>query len=336
MVAFAGWWRISVVCVAASLVGCAARGPRAATTSPAESSAAKSSAAKSVTTDAAQAGTDVNSLSEFMEKIRHLSVTARPARPEVPTLETRDRELAAELKLVSSAPTAGRHRELAEHYRLRGVLDAAYRHFNRALALNPRDAEAYEGLARVWRDWGLPHLGVGDAHRATFYAPRSAAAHNTYGTLMQALGRYKDAKVAYELAGKLDPGAAYALNNLCYVSFLDGRIDAAIDTCTKAVKMDPSLAAAKNNLALAYAAAGRPDLARTHFLDAGDPASGLYNTGIVYLASRDYRNALAAFDAASRKRPTFNLARERARQLREMLRTLPANPIERLDGAFGQ
>ena len=334
MAAFAGWWRISVVCVAASFVGCAARGPRAATTSPAESSAAKASAAKSVTKDAAQAGTDVNSLSEFMAKIRHLS--ARPARPDVATLEGWDHQLAAELKLVSSAPTGDRHRELAEHYRLRGVLDAAYRHFNRALALNPRDAEAYEGLARVWRDWGLPHLGVGDAHRATFYAPRSAAAHNTYGTLMQALGRYKDAKVAYELAGKLDPSAAYALNNLCYVSFLDGRIDAAIDFCTQAVKMDPSLAAAKNNLALAYAAAGRPDLARTHFLDAGDPASGLYNTGIVYLASRDYRSALAAFDAASRNRPTFNLARERARQLREMLRTLPANPIERLDGAFGQ
>jgi tetratricopeptide (TPR) repeat protein len=142
---------------------------------------------------------------------------------------------------------------------------------------------------------------------------------------MQALGRYKDAKAAYEMASRLEPGAAYALNNLCYLSFLGGRIDSAIDTCTKALKLDPSLAAAKNNLALAYAAAGRPDLARTHFLDAGDPASGLYNTGIVYLAARDYRNALAAFDAASRNRPTFNLARERARQLREMLRSVPGH-----------
>ena len=101
------------------------------------------------------------------------------------------------------------------------------------VALNPRDAEAYEGLARVWRDWGLPHLGVGDAHRATFYAPQSAAMHNTYGTMMQALGRYKDAKAAYELASTLDPSAAYAVNNLCYVSFLDGRIDAAIETCAE-------------------------------------------------------------------------------------------------------
>ena len=81
------------------------------------------------------------------------------------------------------------YRSLAERYRERGVLDAAYRNFNRAIALNPRDAAAYEGLARVWRDWGLPALALGDAYRATYYAPQSASARNTYGTVMQALGQ---------------------------------------------------------------------------------------------------------------------------------------------------
>lgn len=321
-----GVYRASAVVLAALLAGCATRSPRVtrAPVPPAPPAAAPLE------------GANANSLSEFIEKVRHLSVAARPAREGVATLESRDPELAAELQLVASAPTAERHRQLAEHYRLRGVPDAAYRHFNRAIALNPRDAEAYEGLARVWRDWGLPHLAVGDAHRATFYAPQSAAAQNTFGTIMQALGRYKDAKQAYELASWLDPSAAYAVNNLCYLSFLDGHIDAAIDTCTAALKLDPSLVAAKNNLGLAYAAAGRPDLARTHFLDAGDRASGLYNTGIVYLASCDYSNALAAFDAASRTRVTFNLARERAQQLRAMLRMFPANATECLAGAPGR
>ena len=321
-----GLWRVSALVLVTALAGCAARSPRVAQPVPPAGVPASASASASATEP-------TGSLSEFIQKIRHLSTAARPVQQGPPTLETRDQELAAELRMVAATPTADRHRAVAERYRVRGVLDAAYRHFNRALALNPRDAESYEGLARVWRDWGLPHLGVGDAHRATFYAPRSAAVHNTYGTLMQALGRYKDAQAAYEIASRLDPKAAYALNNLCYVAFLDGRVDAAIETCGKAVTLDPSLAAAKNNLALAYAAAGRPDLARLHFLDAGDPASGLYNTGIAYLAARDYGNALAAFDAASRTRPTFNLARERARQLRAMLRTLPVNAAERLDGA---
>jgi tetratricopeptide (TPR) repeat protein len=267
-----------------------------------------------------------------MQKVRHLSANARPVSKNeaVETLETRDPALAAELLQVSTQPTAAGYRGLAEHYRERGVLDAAYRNFNRALASNPRDAAAYEGLARVWRDWGQPALAVADAHRAVYYAPHSAAARNTYGTVMQALGRYKDARAAYELANWLDPQAAYAVNNLCYLAFVDRRIDDAIDTCTRALKLDPSMTAARNNLALAFAAAGRVDLARTHFVDAGDRASAFYNMGIVYLAAGDSANALQAFDEASKARPTFHLARERARQIRAQI--FLTNRQDRLSG----
>lgn len=307
------------------LSGCAARSPYAGKP--------PSPAARPDYPAGAEPNTD--SLSEFMQKVRHLSATARPSsrRETLPTLESRDPELAELLHGVTTAPTAETHKAVAARYRERGVLDAAYRHYNRAIALDPRNAGAYEGLARVWRDWGLPELALGDAHRAIYHAPQSAAAHNTYGTVMQALGRYGDAKRAYELASWLDPRAAYAVNNLCYLSFLNGRIDEAIETCTAALKLEPSLAAARNNLALAFAAAGRLDLARTHFLDAGDLASGLYNTGIVYLASGDYHNALAAFDSASRTRATFGLARERAQQIRAFLRTHSTTSTERTEGA---
>lgn len=299
----------SAVIAVTLLAGCAARRPRAAQ---------PRSTSGEATTAAPEAA---NSLSEFMQKVRHLSANARPlsAKDAAATLESRDPALAADLLLALSAPSAERHRAIAERYRAMGVLDAAYRHFNSALALNPRDAAAYEGLARVWRDWGLPELALGDAHRATFYAPQSASARNTYGTVMQALGRYKDASAAYELASWLDPQAAYAVNNLCYLAFVNGRIDEAIDRCHAALKLDPSLAAARNNLALAFAASGRMDLARTQFLDAGDRAGGLYNAGIAYLAAGDERSALAAFDAASKARPAFNISRERADLIRGRL-----------------
>ena len=284
------------------------------------------------------------SLSEYMQKLRHLSANARPLTKNeaAETLETRDPAIAAELLLVSSQPTAERYRSLAERYRERGVLDAAYRNFNRALALNPRDAATHEGLAKVWRDWGLPGLALADAHRAAYYAPRSASAQNTYGTIMQALGYYQTAKAAYYLASVIDPQAAYAVNNLCYLSFLGGQTDAAIATCTRALKIDPSLTAARHNLALAFAAAGQIDVARTHFLDAGDRASGLYNTGIVYLAAGDYASALNAFDEASKARPTFHLARERASRIRAKIflsqrqQRLEGVATERPNGAPGQ
>lgn len=308
----------SVVLAVTLLAGCAARGPRAAKPQSPGVSAA----------DAAAAG---GSLSEYMEKIRHLSVNARPLteKDAAETLEARDPALAADLLRLQAAPTAEQHRAIADRYRELGVLDAAYRHYNTALALNPRDAEAYEGLARVWRDWGLPQLAVGDAHRATFYAPQSASARNTYGTIMQALGRYADARAAYELASTLEPEAAYAASNLCYLAFVNGRFDDAVGQCTKALRLDPSLTAARNNLALTFAATGRMDIARSQFLEAGDTASGFYNTGIAYLASGDERAALAAFDAASRARPTFNISRERAAQIRARLGFAAA--AERLD-----
>jgi tetratricopeptide (TPR) repeat protein len=286
---------------------------------------------------ASPADTNAGSLSEFVRKIRYLSANAKPdsTRPEVATLEASDAELAAASALVKTAPTAERHRELAELYRRRGVLDAAYRHFNSAIALSPRDAAAYEGLARVWRDWGLPELGLGDAHRATFYAPHSASAQNTFGTIMQALGRYSDARSAYELASWLDPDAGYALNNLCYLSFLKGRVDEAIQSCTAALSKEPSLAAAHNNIGLAYTAAGRMDLANRHFLAAGDRASGLYNTGIAYLAAGNDRLALSAFDAASKARPTLNIARERAALIRFRL-FRAATDLASVDGTPGR
>jgi tetratricopeptide (TPR) repeat protein len=280
---------------------------------------------------AASNGVAPESLSDYMQKVRHLSVNARPLNKNeaAETLETRDPAIAAELLQVSNQPTADRYRSLAESYRERGVLDAAYRNFNRAITLNPRDSVAYEGLARVWRDWGLPALAVGDAHRAVYYAPQMASARNTFGTVMQALGQYDEARAAYELASRLEPHAAYAVNNLCYLAFVEGRIDAAVETCKKALELDPSMPAARNNLALAFAASGRLDLARSQFITASDRASGLYNTGIVYLAAGDYGAALSAFDEASKARPTFHLARERARQIRGQM--FLANRQERLN-----
>jgi tetratricopeptide (TPR) repeat protein len=299
------------------LSGCASRNARIPQARPSQAQTSASNEAAS------------ESLADYIQKVRHLSANARPLNRNeaAETLETRDAALAAELLLVSNQPTADRYRSLAESYRERGVLDAAYRNFNRAIALNSRDGAAYEGLARVWRDWGFPDLALGDAHRAVYFAPQLASARNTFGTVMQALGHYDEARAAYELASRLEPQAAYAVNNLCYLSFVQGRVDAAIETCRKALEIDPSMPAARNNLALALAASGRIDLARNQFVEAGDRASGLYNIGIVYLAAGDSAAALTAFDDASKARPAFHLARERARQIREQ--------IHRTERAFG-
>ena len=290
------------------LGGCAARQPR------------RSHAPSPTATEQAPASAGPESLSEYMQKLRHLSANVRPLTKQeaAETLESRDPAIAAELLLVAGEPTAERHRSLAETYRERGVLDAAYRHFKRAIALNPRDAAAYEGLARVWRDWGLPHLGLGDAHRAIYNAPRSASARNTLGTLLHALGLRDAARESYSTAIELDREAAYAFNNLCYLSFVEGKASQAIAECQSALRVDPALAAARNNLALTYAAIGRLDLARREFAAAGGATTAAYNMGVVYLAERRFSAAADEFEAARAAQPRLVDADRRARNARRL------------------
>ena len=183
-------------------------------------------------------------------KSGHLAAALRPASNLLPTIETRDRALSAALLRLAIAPTAEAQCAVADRYRVLGILDMAYDHYLRASQMDRTDAVAYEGLARIWRDWGFPALGAADASRAVFYAPASASAHNTWGTVLTATGHRVDARREYEQAILLDPGAAYAWSNLCYLSFLDGDDARASDECRMALSVDSGLAAALGTLAV--------------------------------------------------------------------------------------
>jgi Flp pilus assembly protein TadD len=262
-------------------------------------------------------------LDTYLAKVRHLSATAKPVRKQtlLPTIEQRDPALSMALLQLAVYQTAAANRRVAERYRQLGVLDAAHRHYQQAIVLDGEDAAAWDGMARIWRDWGFPHLGVPDAHRAAYFAPDSPGPQNTLGTLFQAMGRTSEAREAYRRAVALDPAAAYALSNLCYLSFLESRMAQAAEECAAALAIDPQHAAARNNLALVHAASGRLDLAQAEFLKV-DPAAGQYNLGIVHMSAGRYESAVEAFTEAHRLRPSAR-ALERARQALRLAQATP-------------
>jgi tetratricopeptide (TPR) repeat protein len=256
-------------------------------------------------------------LEEAIGKVRRLMAEARPApNGSTPTMEGRDPELMAARARLLASPTAANHLDVAAAYYRLGLLDNAYDSYMHALALSPHLGEAYDGVARIWRDWGLPHLGLGDAYRAVYYAPGSAAVENTLGTMLQALGHRDDARNAYELSHLLDPEAAYPLSNLCYLSFLEGKASSAIAQCQSALHADATFAPAHNNLALIYAAIGRLDLASREFARANPPAGAAFNMGVVLLAQNHYSQAAEQFELARTAQPSLVEAAERARQAR--------------------
>jgi tetratricopeptide (TPR) repeat protein len=153
--------------------------------------------------------------------------------------------LGAALARHAAAPTVGHEVELAHAYREAGILDQAYDHYETAAHLDPGNAAAWDGLARIWRDWGYPGLGLGDAHRAVWADPRSPVARNTLGTILQLLGKNHEALDQFARAVALDPGAAYAHYNLAVVCAAQRQYVAAAEAFERAAALDPSLEIAR-------------------------------------------------------------------------------------------
>ena len=262
---------------------------------------------------------DTYSLEAFMGKVRAASQNARPRLDQTMRIEASDPTLAAALLVLEARPSAARHRTVAREYLRHGILDVAHEHFSEAVALDRRDAAAWDGLARIWRDWGFAHLALPDAYRAVYFAPDSAVAHNTLGTVLQALGRRIEARKQYEQALALDVTATYALTNVCYGWVLDGETAKAAAACGKALRLQPDLEAARNNLALAHGAGGNMPAALDTFDEATEEGRAEFNAGILYLARRQFPEALEAFEAAQTLRPRFRAAEALARQARQQV-----------------
>jgi tetratricopeptide (TPR) repeat protein len=302
--------RFSLVTVAALIVvsGCAAHGKRL------ESRFVKPGEPK-VKLDA-EVTPEPPSLQDFMRKVRTLQAKAHPKSSLLPTIETSDPQLAKALLLLAMHEDAQTHRVVASAYRDAGVLDYAFRHYQRAAVLESCDAVAYDGMARIWRDWGSLDIALSEAYRGLHCNPKSADLQNTLGTVLQGLGDTSGAAMAYARAVALNPRAAFALNNLCYLDLERGRTESAARYCESALTADPTFEVARNNLALAQAILGDVRGAEERLLAAGSSASAQYNVGMLRLATGRYPEAAEAFDRAADEKPSFAIARRRAVQAR--------------------
>lgn len=166
--------------------------------------------------------------------LRAMRAAPPPSATAAGSLEASDPQLRAALARLAAAATTSRFLDVADEYIRLGIRDHALDYLNRSVAINGGDADAYDAIARVWRNWGQPDVALGSAHRAVFLAPQSPVVHNTLGTVLFRLGRVSDAKACFARAFALDPNAWYALANLCHLSMQAGDTRAAIDQCRRA------------------------------------------------------------------------------------------------------
>ena len=150
------------------------------------------------------------------------------------SLELNDPKLRQALASLAAAPTTERYIDVADSYIRRGVFDRAHDYLTRSVAVNGPNAVVYDALARLWRDWERPEEALAHAYRAIYLAPRSAAAHNTLGTVLYRMGKTADARSSFTRALAVDETAWYALANLCHINMTAGNTRTAIAQCRKA------------------------------------------------------------------------------------------------------
>ena len=194
----------------------------------------------------------------------------------------------------------------------------------RQIKLEPKDAQAYFELGRIYRergehemaekilkkaneiDEGYPQIHnelgtvylrqerLDDAMRALKKAvlldPFFADAHYNLGNLYERLNEYDKAMESYRKATEINPQFANAYNNLGLILDERGEINEAIEAYMKAIEINPDLALSYNNLGISL-------LKVSKFYDAIESfkkAIGLDNT--YFKAHYNLGNAYAKMD----------------------------------------
>ncbi|MBV8857515.1 MAG: tetratricopeptide repeat protein [Acidobacteria bacterium] len=124
----------------------------------------------------------------------------------------------------------------------RGDLDAARAAFDKALALNPRDADAHRYLGLLADRAGDLQGAARHFAEAARLAPTSAPARNNYGVILLRLGRAREAAAEFEASLRADPQQPNALVNLAQIRFESGKAEdlrAAEDLFARADRIEP-------------------------------------------------------------------------------------------------
>ena len=135
------------------------------------------------------------------------------------------------------------------------VYDSAERAARRAIALDPRSAEAHASLGEIllngrW-DWTGAEL---ELKTAIALDPDYATAHQWYGELLNGLGRVNAALLEGRRAVQLDPLAPVMANALGMQLYCDGRYRESVDQFRRALQLQPGYRAPPGNLVGVYIA----------------------------------------------------------------------------------
>ena len=135
---------------------------------------------------------------------------------------------------------------LGQLYRLSGQEHRAEQNFLRAIELDDRAAEAYEGLARTYEHQNRLDDARIAFQRAIDIQPGYWRAHATMGGFLFRIGRSDEALSFMRAAVDLSPNNPRALNSLGSSLYMLGAFDSARDVWYRSLQIDPTPIAFSN------------------------------------------------------------------------------------------
>ncbi len=157
----------------------------------------------------------------------------------------------------------------------------------RALEIDGRLSEAHKalGAVRFRFDWEWKESEA-ELQRALELNPSDADAHRVYALYLQALGRVEEAIAEVERARELDPLSLLMETALGRALYMARRFEAAITQCRKALELDPDYVPARFNLGRLLAETGKAREAIGVFKKASKRGEVLYLAALGYAYAR--------------------------------------------------
>jgi len=174
---------------------------------------------------------------------------------------------------------------------------------------DPKSFAAHNQLGVVLEQKGDTAAALDQFQQARAIEPTFAEAANNVGTTLLDSGRAAEAADAFRQSIQLAPKYAMAYYNLGNALRQLGRLPDAIAQFQQALQLDPLNAEAENNLADVLLASGRNDEAFAHYARAAGIAptyaGAQYNWGVALLQTHDIPGAIPHFQRAIAINPGY-------------------------------
>jgi tetratricopeptide (TPR) repeat protein len=123
-----------------------------------------------------------------------------------------------------------------EHYLMAGDYEKAIDAYDRAIALNPRAAEAYLGRGTAYEEIGEFQKALDDYNAAIAILPNDAGAYIVRGLVYELLGNYEMALDNYSTSIQINPNNANAYFHKGNAQMNLGNVEQAFESYREAAK----------------------------------------------------------------------------------------------------